>query len=202
MNVYILMVFVSVFLLWVGFDTYIIKTTTTKSKDMKKESMRNNQVLKIGTTVVMVTMFTLLAVNVFIRPLFLVNIPLLSIFGSSLALFGILFRYQAFVTLKNNFDSLIQVKPDQKLIKDGLYKYFRHPSYTGNILTFLGLGIGSLNIISMILLPVFLFVVYQKRIEIEEIVLIEGFGKEYMDYRKETWGLLPVDLKPFKKRVS
>ncbi|ATP41339.1 hypothetical protein CSE16_15450 [Solibacillus sp. R5-41] len=34
------------------------------------------------------------------------------------------------------FDGLIQVKEGKKVIKHGLYFYYRHPSYTATVLLF------------------------------------------------------------------
>lgn len=145
----------------------------------------------IGTFFSISMMLVLLAINVFVSPWFFYPEISVSIFGSTLALIGVCLRFYAIQTLSIYFDANIQIKENHELIQYGLFRYIRHPSYTGSLLTFIGFGIASLNALTAIVLPAFLIAAYIKRIRLEEKVLIGGFGQQYEDYRKTTGALFP-----------
>ena len=187
--------FLAVFIIWMGSEIHLIKTPTTKDENVSKESIRNNQLLIYGTIIVMFMMISLFFVNSFFNTFMMIQSNWVSIIGTTIALIGIWMRKKAILTLKENFDVLVQIKEEQKLIQSGFYKYFRHPSYTASLITYFGFGMGSLNMISLVVLPLFLYLIYKKRIEIEEKVLIKEFGIPYEEYINRTWGLLPIGLR-------
>lgn len=84
------------------------------------------------------------------------------------------------------------VEKNQKIIQKGLYKFLRHPSYTGSLLSFLGLGLSFSNWLSTIIIFVPIFFVFTYRIKIEEKALINNFGDKYINYSKSTKRLIPL----------
>ena len=73
---------------------------------------------------------------------------------------------------------------------DGLYKYTRHPSYSGLLLICFGLSMGMNSLFSAFgILPVVIAVLY--RIKVEEAILIQEFGEVYKDYMENTGKLIP-----------
>ena len=67
----------------------------------------------------------------------------------------------------------------------------RHPSYTGLLLYYLGLGIVMQNYFSifiLLLLPIYVVI---NRIKTEEKFLINFFGDEYIEYQNRTYKLIP-----------
>ncbi len=86
----------------------------------------------------------------------------------------------------------VPITPTQKLITTGPYAYCRNPLHLGTLLycfafgTFLGnLTIGML----CIALEIVLLMAYIKGIEEKELAL--RFGKEYLEYKKNTPFLIP-----------
>ena len=77
------------------------------------------------------------------------------------------------------------------LIEKGLYKFIRHPAYTGSLLTFLGFGLTFSNWLSALVLFVPLTGVFLYRIHVEEQALTEFFGDAYLQYRRRTKRLFP-----------
>ncbi|MEN3008929.1 isoprenylcysteine carboxylmethyltransferase family protein [Pseudothermotoga sp.] len=63
------------------------------------------------------------------------------ILGTIVLGFGVTIRFIAILTLGKNFVADIAVVRGRKLVYKGIYKYIRHPSYTGEIVSFLGLAI-------------------------------------------------------------
>ena len=119
------------------------------------------------------------------------NIPVLTYIGASFMIFGISFRIVAIKILKKAFSSTLQIKDGQRLITKGLYSKFRHPSYTGAWILFLGDALLFQSFIGLVILGVGMFIVYIQRIKIEEEMLLNEFGKEYKEYMKLTWKFLP-----------
>lgn len=84
-----------------------------------------------------------------------------------------------------------QIKRNHQLVRDGIYKYVRHPIYGGILL-----GVtGSLMVAeTYIFIPVFVLAFYILRsfAQREERLLAKGFGKKYTDYMKKTKMLMPL----------
>ncbi len=105
---------------------------------------------------------------------------------------GLIVRWRAVVTLGRFFRSTVMIQKDHKLITGGLYKYVRHPSYTGVVLMLLGTGIGLGNWLGLFLIPMIGLLGIARRIKVEEDELINSLGKEYKDYMKNTFRLIPL----------
>lgn len=104
---------------------------------------------------------------------------------------GLLLRWISIITLGRFFTVNVAAHADHKLVDFGPYRWVRHPSYTGLLITFLGLGIffGSWLAIVILLLPITLALLY--RIRVEETALGEALGAEYAAYQARTKRLIP-----------
>ncbi|KAI9350147.1 Isoprenylcysteine carboxyl methyltransferase family-domain-containing protein [Obelidium mucronatum] len=117
-----------------------------------------------------------------------------TILGCFLVLFFQSLRSFAMMNAGANFTHLISFRKedDHVLVKDGIYKYLRHPSYTAFFYWAPLLQLCILkNPIAFGGYICALYYFFSTRIEIEEDVLIRFFGKEYLEYRKQTWVLIP-----------
>jgi protein-S-isoprenylcysteine O-methyltransferase Ste14 len=108
-----------------------------------------------------------------------------------LILAGIGIRWWAIVTLGRFFSVDIAVQEQHEIVKEGLYRWIRHPAYTGLLIIFLGMGIAFTNWVSLILIVVPITVLFLHRIKIEEDALSEELGAAYLEYRKKTKRLVP-----------
>jgi len=104
---------------------------------------------------------------------------------------GLVLRWWAIVVLGRFFTADLAVQPGQVLVQAGPYKWLRHPSYTGLLLAFLGVGLSMCNWVSLVavVVPITAAIVY--RIHVEEKMLAQQFGEAYVEYRKTTKRLLP-----------
>ncbi|KAJ8517234.1 hypothetical protein ONZ45_g5569 [Pleurotus djamor] len=66
------------------------------------------------------------------------GVTLQSLFGTLTTFLGAMIRLSCYRTLGKHFTFELSLQCDHKLVKDGPYKYIRHPSYTGMIMTILG----------------------------------------------------------------
>lgn len=86
-----------------------------------------------------------------------------------------------------------------QLVTDGIYKYMRHPQYSGFALMIIGFLIQWPTIITLVMAPI-LLTMYAKLAKKEEMKMVELFGEEYVEYRKRVPAFTPIRLKS--KRVS
>jgi protein-S-isoprenylcysteine O-methyltransferase Ste14 len=113
------------------------------------------------------------------------------IVGILLVLVGLLIRWVAILSLKRQFTVDVAITENHRLVSEGLYRFVRHPAYSGSLLSFLGLGVSFANFISLavIFLPICSAFLY--RIRVEEIALMDAFGDEYVRYCASTMRLIP-----------
>ena len=114
--------------------------------------------------------------------------------GIVLMLTGIAFRQWAILVLGRFFSTTVRVLTDHRIVTNGPYRFIRHPSYTGALLTLVGLGLGSRTWAGTLIILVLGGLVYNYRISVEEKVLRAEFGQEYVDYAKKTKRLIPFLL--------
>lgn len=104
---------------------------------------------------------------------------------------GFLIRIVSIISLRKYFTVNLAINHEHKLINKGLYRYIRHPSYLGSILSFIGMGIGFGNWFSLVFMVVPVTLLFAWRIGIEEKMLIKAFSSEYIEYQKRSWRLFP-----------
>jgi protein-S-isoprenylcysteine O-methyltransferase len=117
---------------------------------------------------------------------------LFPILGACIIILGIIIRLTAIATLKKYFTINVVIQDDHKLNTTGLYRIIRHPAYAGGILSFIGCGLSYGNILSFVIIvfPYLLFIL--QRIKIEEAVLTEKFGEQYIELKKHTKKIIPL----------
>ncbi len=109
----------------------------------------------------------------------------------SLILAGLAIRWAAILMLGRAFSTNVAIRKTQRLKTDGLYRWVRHPSYTGMVFTFVGLGLDMRRWVSLAVVLLFPMVALLYRIHVEERALTEAFGSEYAEYSRRTRRLIP-----------
>ena len=117
--------------------------------------------------------------------------PWLRLASLLVLLTGLVIRWTAILTLGKAFSANVAIQKEQKLKRSGLYRFVRHPSYSGLLLILLAVGLDSRNWAGLLVLIVPATAALLYRIHIEEAALSEAFGKQYTDYGKATWRLVP-----------
>ena len=114
-----------------------------------------------------------------------------SALGVGIATLGLVIRFAAIRTLGKFFSYELKVVSGQRIVQEGLYKYLRHPSYTGFGLILIGLPLILNSWLGFIAILSLVGVGFSIRILWEETVLVQHFGAEYRDYQKKTKRLIP-----------
>ncbi|AGB37131.1 methyltransferase family protein [Natronococcus occultus] len=106
--------------------------------------------------------------------------------GLGTILLGVLVRQHAVRTLGDGFDLEVTVAEDDVVIESGPYRWVRHPSYTGGLLSLVGVGVTVGNWLSIAAALLAGLAGYGYRIRVEERVLRDVLGKEYATYAERT----------------
>jgi len=111
--------------------------------------------------------------------------------GLVLMLTGILLRQYSIVVLGKYFTFDVAVQSGHTLIETGPYRYVRHPSYTGALLTLLGFGLALGNWAGLAAALLCMACAYAYRITVEEAALTTAIGEPYRQYVTRTWKIVP-----------
>ncbi len=104
---------------------------------------------------------------------------------------GLALRWYAIGYLGKFFTVNVAIHSDHRLIESGPYRHIRHPSYTGALIAFIGLGLSFGNWISLAIFTIPILIAFLVRIQIEERALAEAIGQPYREYQKRTRRLVP-----------
>jgi protein-S-isoprenylcysteine O-methyltransferase Ste14 len=111
--------------------------------------------------------------------------------GLAVMLAGIVLRQWSIAMLGRSFTVVVRVREGQQVIDTGPYRWVRHPSYTGMLVTFAGYGLALGNWISILCAIVVPLIGIVVRIRVEEQALLEGLGEPYRRFAEGRKRLVP-----------
>jgi protein-S-isoprenylcysteine O-methyltransferase Ste14 len=111
--------------------------------------------------------------------------------GICLMLSGVALRWYSAAILGKYFTFDVAIQNEQILVEAGPYRYVRHPSYSGALLTLLGFGLALGNWLGLAAALSSLGFAYAYRIPVEEAALASALGETYKQYVRRTWRLVP-----------
>ena len=113
------------------------------------------------------------------------------LFGFLMFLGGLILRWYSIGYLGRYFTVDVSISAEHKVVDSGPYRYIRHPTYTGALLAFLGLGFCFGNWLSILFMTVPIIAAFLWRIRIEESALTDALGEDYRAYAQRTKRLIP-----------
>jgi protein-S-isoprenylcysteine O-methyltransferase len=105
---------------------------------------------------------------------------------------GMVLRIYSIIHLGRFFTLKVAIATDHRLIESGPYRFIRHPSYTGLLMMFFGIGLGIGDWLSVLVIIIPVFTALRWRIRIEEAALLEALGDSYRCYTKRARRLVPM----------
>jgi protein-S-isoprenylcysteine O-methyltransferase len=111
--------------------------------------------------------------------------------GVCLMLLGVALRWYSVTILGKYFTFDVAIQGGQALIETGPYRFIRHPSYSGALVSLAGFGLALGNWAGLAAGLCCLGSAYAYRIPVEEAALASALGDGYKQYRKRTWRLVP-----------
>ena len=110
--------------------------------------------------------------------------------GLVLMIAGMALRWYSIRVLGASFTLEVATRPGQAIVQSGPYGRIRHPSYTGALLTLLGILVCCANFASLAAI-VLALAGYAFRIRVEERALATQLGPPYREYMRRTKRLIP-----------
>lgn len=186
MNILQTIAILTPWLIWLFY--WLARASDTK-KTVKRETSLSRQ-MQNGIVTVGALLIVMPALSMSALRIDLSSIGELAQAGLLINITGLLFTVWARVHLGRNWSAAVTLKQDHELIRSGPYAWVRHPIYTGCLLALFGCALingearGAAGFII-----VFVATAYKARME--ESVLSEYFGVEYIKYRKSVSALIP-----------
>lgn len=166
----------------------VARAGRTVAKSSSKDS-GSLQVILLGMWIALAVAFPVAFVPVLRFPA-TANLPAFAV-GTALLFLGSLLRRHCWRILGEYFTGEVQARVDQPVIDRGAYRWVRHPSYSGGMLMFAGIGIALANWASFAILLIVSIVVYSYRVKIEEKALVQTLGEKYTIYMKTRKRFIP-----------
>jgi protein-S-isoprenylcysteine O-methyltransferase Ste14 len=116
-------------------------------------------------------------------PVFVIGVVLMAV--------GFVIRQWAVLLLGRFFTVNVRVHADQVVVDQGPYRWVRHPSYTGMVITFVGIGLALGNWATLATMVVVPLVGLVYRIRVEERALLDGIGDPYRRFAEGRARLIP-----------
>jgi protein-S-isoprenylcysteine O-methyltransferase Ste14 len=110
--------------------------------------------------------------------------------GILVALFGLLLRLWSNHVLGAFYTRTLKLVENQVIVREGPYRFIRHPGYLGMLLVWSGIAAATANWIVLLIVLVVTVSAYFYRIENEERMLLT-MNADYSEYRLHSWRLLP-----------
>lgn len=110
--------------------------------------------------------------------------------GMAVTLAGIAFAIWARFHIGKNWSGVVTVKQGHELVRTGPYAIVRHPIYSGVLLGLLGTAIAGTELRGLIAVAIAAFM-WRLKYGIEESFMIQQFGEEYVQYRREVKATIP-----------
>lgn len=117
--------------------------------------------------------------------------PWIYVLGIAMVIGGLAFRWYSIIYLGRFFTVNVQIAADHQLINSGPYRLLRHPSYSGALLAFYGLGVCTQNWASLAIMVGGPTAAFLYRMHVEETALAGAFGERYRQYMQRTSRLVP-----------
>ncbi|TBV72825.1 methyltransferase family protein [Pseudoxanthomonas winnipegensis] len=111
--------------------------------------------------------------------------------GTAMVVGGLAFRLWAIAVLGRQFTVDVGIQPGHALITAGPYRWLRHPSYTGALACFYGLGVGLGSWASLAVIALAATAAFARRMRVEEAVLAQAFGAAWDAHARRTWKVWP-----------
>ncbi len=121
---------------------------------------------------------------------FLPDTEAVILFGLAVTAAGIGFAIWARLTLGRNWSGTVTIKEDHRLIRNGPYRFVRHPIYSGILGALLGTAIGQGTVPSLIGVAIVLCG-FRIKWKTEEHFMVGQFGEQYVQYQREVKAVIP-----------
>lgn len=176
--------------IWAFFpERKVVQSGREGAKDSNSKDSGSLKVIMGGTSATVALAYAVAFVKAWSFPQGW-QVPLF-VAGLLLIFMGSLLRRYCWRTLGEYFTGDVKARADQPVIRSGPYRFVRHPSYTGAMMMFIGVGLALGNWISVVLITIGAIAAYSYRVAVEERALVNAIGDPYRAYMKERKRFIP-----------
>jgi protein-S-isoprenylcysteine O-methyltransferase Ste14 len=98
------------------------------------------------------------------------------------------------------FFGWMKIHKSNGIVTSGIYKYMRHPQYTGIFLIITGWMFRWLNLSTLVMYPI-LLILYYRLARKEEKQVLKQYGDRYLNYKESTPMFFPIKLLSRRKKI-
>ena len=179
--------FIVIWSIWFASEILLARLMRSGTNDKKKQD--KGSIVFIWVMIALaISMGIMFSIN---NRFYISNQQLIPYIGIITIVVGMVFRFISIWTLGRLFTVDVTIRDNHTIKKNGIYSIVRHPSYLGSLVSFIGFGISLNSWLSLMAIAVLMTIAFIYRIKIEEKVLINQFGADYLEYKKKTYGLIP-----------
>ena len=171
-------------------DSLLRKDSVAKSLKTSEDDKGTSRFIQVVAVIYVVVLLLTALLNQFQIGIVEPHLVFTAV-GVVLMAAGVVLRVVAMRTLGKFFTRTLQIREGHHVVSDGIYRRVRHPGYLGDIVLFVGSGIATSNVITIVLILGMVLTAYVRRIAAEERMLTDQLGTEYSDYKAKTWKLIP-----------
>lgn len=166
-----------------------LKQKQPSSRSIKVQEKPLVRLIKVGKVVFLIFLMLQTLILPTVLPISS-NPENLRLYGTIIYTLGLVIAIIGRVQLGKNWANIedYQVLSNQKMVDSGLYRYIRHPIYTGDILLILGLELALNSWLVLIVIPLIFLISRQARAE--ELILAQAFP-DYSIYKNRTRMFIP-----------
>jgi protein-S-isoprenylcysteine O-methyltransferase Ste14 len=176
--------------LWIAiFVLWAISGIASKQTVRTQDDWRG----RASVWVVMLGWFLLFNSGADLGPLstrFVPQTPATAYVGLAMAITGLAFAVWARIYIGRDWSAAVTLQAGHKIARTGPYAIVRHPIYSGFMLASLGTAI-ALGTVAGLVGTALVVVAWGYKSRLEEVFLVEHFGAEYVQYRRDVKGLIP-----------
>ena len=104
---------------------------------------------------------------------------------------SVLIFWRAHMDLQSNWSPSLEIRQDQTLVTEGIYRTIRHPFYASQLLWVIAQILLMQNGLAGLLGLVFFIPFYFLRVRAEEKLMLDAFGSRYREYMEKVGGIIP-----------
>ncbi|MDQ0191369.1 isoprenylcysteine carboxylmethyltransferase family protein [Alicyclobacillus cycloheptanicus] len=176
------------FYLWIALEIMF----GMRARLLKRGQPKNEKNDRGSVILIVLGMYFLVAVSIILSMNRLGVVPdWMRYAGYALMIVGMVIRFSAIYQLGRFFSPVVSTVSDQEIVQTGFYRLIRHPAYTGGWITAVGIGLGLQTWLGTLVCGIGMLLAYIYRIHIEERVMIDHFGENYLSYMKATKRMFP-----------
>ncbi len=178
--------FLIIYILWAVSEIFLL----AMFKSPRYNKLQDKNSLKYLWLIITLTLLLSIYLAL-IFPFVICHCLWLPLCGLAMIVSGMVIRFVSIFQLGKYFTVDVSTDINHHLVRTGLYSKIRHPSYTGSLISFAGFGLTLNSWISLIILMIPITWAFIYRIKVEEKVLENKFGEDYLHYSATTWRLIP-----------